>query len=206
MLFQTQLLLRDSDLRQLKPHHVSEQPVPGHGRMLVLEFHQQKTGDEVRLPLPPLAAGIWQRWQGKVPVIAQQKRNDYIKELARVAGLDRQFVRVTFRGDRIDEAPMPVWQAVSTHTPRHTGADLVLLGSDGDQNLKEVALGHLAGASVYGYDTLSRYGPLFLQAWARVLGAMGENAPGFSGIAPGPAPTCAPAKGLIRPVMARFLP
>jgi hypothetical protein len=34
------------------------------------------------------------------------------------------------------------------------GADLVLWGSEGDQNLKEMALGYLAGASVYGYDTL----------------------------------------------------
>ncbi|RZK32491.1 MAG: hypothetical protein EOO63_01175 [Hymenobacter sp.] len=56
LLFQTTLLLRDSDLCQLKftprqradPHR----PAPG---QLVLEFCQTKTGDEVRLPLP--AAG-----------------------------------------------------------------------------------------------------------------------------------------------------
>ncbi len=171
LLFQTLLLLRDSDLRQLKAHHVSEQLLPGIGLTPVLEFHQVKTGHEVRLPLPPAAAAIWQRWQGQVPVVAQQKRNAYIKEIAEAAGLTRTFVRVRFRAGKAEEEPLPLWQAITTHTPRHTGADLVLWGSGGDQHLKEVALGHLAGGSVYGYDTLDRYGPLFLQAWEK-LGAL----------------------------------
>jgi hypothetical protein len=166
--FQSQMLLRDSDLRQLKPHHVSEQDLPGLGNVLVLEFYQKKTGDEVRLPLPPLAASIWRTWGGQVPVISLQKRNEYIKNLAEAAGLARTFVRVRFRAGKPHEEPLLLHQAISTHTPRHTGADLVLWGSGGDQNLKEAALGHLGGASVYGYDTLERYGPLFLNAWAQV--------------------------------------
>jgi len=166
--FQTQLLLRDSDLRQLQPHHISEQDLPGLGKTLVLEFYQKKTGDEVRLPLPPLAASIWQAWGGKVPVITLQKRNTRIKELAEAAGLTRTFVRVRFRAGKPHEEPLLIHQVVSTHTPRHTGADLVLWGSGGDRNLKEAALGHLGGASVYGYDTLERYAPLFLSAWVQV--------------------------------------
>jgi hypothetical protein len=58
VLFQAMLLLRDSDFRQLRAYHVTEQELAGVGRVLVLEFHQKKTGDEVRLPLPPLAAAI----------------------------------------------------------------------------------------------------------------------------------------------------
>lgn len=100
ILFRTQLLLRDSDLRRLQPHHVSEQDLPGVGRVPVLEFHQKKTGDEVRLPLPPLAASIWQHWQGRVPVISLQERNECLKNLAEAAGLDRTFVRVRFRAGK----------------------------------------------------------------------------------------------------------
>jgi integrase len=168
MLFQTMLLLRDSDFRQLRAYHVTEQELAGVGRVLVLEFHQKKTGDEVRLPLPPLAAAIWRGWSYEPPLITLQKRNEYIKELAEAAGLDRTFVRVRFRANLPEEVPMPLHRAVSTHTPRHTGADLVLWGSSGDQNLKEAALGHTSGASIYGYDTLERYGPLFLKAWEQV--------------------------------------
>ncbi|MGI4862393.1 MAG: phage integrase SAM-like domain-containing protein [Janthinobacterium lividum] len=167
-LFQTMLLLRDSDFRQLRAYHVTEQELAGVGRVLVLEFHQKKTGDEVRLPLPPLAAAIWRNWQGQPPVITLQKRNEYIKELAQAAGLDRTFVRVRFRANKPTEDARQLYQVVSTHTPRHTGADLVLWGSQGDQNLKEASLGHTSGTSVYGYDTLERYGPLFLKAWEQV--------------------------------------
>jgi integrase len=168
VVFQTLLLLRDSDFRQLRAYHVTEQDLAGVGRVLVLEFHQKKTGDEVRLPMPPLAASIWQAWGGQPPIPTLQKRNEFIKELAEAAGLDRTFVRVRFRAGKPTEDPQPLHRVVSTHTPRHTGADLVLWGSQGDQNLKEAALGHTNGASVYGYDTLERYGPLFLQAWEKV--------------------------------------
>jgi integrase len=168
VLFQAMLLLRDSDFRQLRAYHVTEQELAGVGRVLVLEFHQKKTGDEVRLPLPPLAAAIWRAWSYEPPVITLQKRNEYIKELAEAAGLDRTFVRVRFRAGKPHEEPLPLHQVVSTHTPRHTGADLVLWGSQGDQNLKEASLGHTSGSSVYGYDTLERYGPLFLKAWEQV--------------------------------------
>ena len=65
---------------------------------------------------------------------------------------------------------------LTTHTARHTGAALLVLGSEGDQTLKEIALGHVS-ASVYGYDTLERYGPLLLQAWAQVLPAWPAVAP-----------------------------
>ncbi len=60
-------------------------------------------------------------------MITLQKRNEYIKELAQVAGLDRTFVRVRFRAGKPDEEPLPVHQAISTHT-----GDLVLWGSQGD--------------------------------------------------------------------------
>ncbi|MFD2219196.1 hypothetical protein [Hymenobacter bucti] len=37
------------------------------------------------------------------------------------------------------------------------------------RGLKEIALGHVS-ASVYGYDTLARYGPRLLEAWEVALG------------------------------------
>ncbi|WP_460500757.1 phage integrase SAM-like domain-containing protein, partial [Hymenobacter agri] len=62
--FQTLLLLRDSDLRALRPHHVASLDLPGYPATLVLTFHQAKTGDEVRVPLPPAAAAIWRARKG----------------------------------------------------------------------------------------------------------------------------------------------
>lgn len=91
-----------------------------------------------------------------------------MKQLGRVAGLTREFVDVGFSGKVRTEEVMPVYKALSTHAARHTGAGLLVLGSEGGQTLKEIALGHVSD-SVYGYDTLERYGPMLLQAWERVL-------------------------------------
>jgi integrase len=165
-LFQTLLLLRDSDLRQVRPHHVSEMRLPGVGNVPVLSLRQVKTGDEVRLPLPPMAVAIWAKYEGNLPVSVQQYRNRHMKLLMERANLTRPFVRVRYvRGEAIEEV-VPLWQVVTTHTARHTGADMIMLGSGGDTNLKEKVLGH---AGVYGHDTLERYGPLFLAAWESLL-------------------------------------
>jgi len=61
---------------------------------------------------------------------------------------------------------------VTTHAARHTGT--LMLGSDGDTNLKEKALGH---AGIYDHDAPERYGPALLKAWKMVLGATELNAP-----------------------------
>jgi integrase len=164
--FQTLLLLRDSDLRSLRPHHVAPVDLPGHPATSVLTFRQDKTGDEVRLPLPPAAAAIWRWWEGRPPVPRQQERSRRLKQLARMAQFTRPFVRVRYVRNEPVETVLPLYKVVSTHTARHTGADMVMLGSGGDSNLKEKALGH---ASVYGHDALERYGPTVLQAWEAVL-------------------------------------
>jgi integrase len=83
-------------------------------------------------------------------------------------------VRVRYVQGEATEEVVPLWQVVTTHTARHTGVDMIMLGSGGDTNLKEKALGH---AEVYGHDALERYGPALLEAWKTVLGAKVENAP-----------------------------
>lgn len=168
-LLQLLLLLRDVDLRSLRPHHISAHELPGYGPTLCVELYQEKTGEPVRIPLPPPAAAIWQRCGGQLPMPTQQERNRRLKLLGQAAGLTRDFVANSFSGKVRNEQVLPVWQAITTHTARHTGAALLILGSEGDQTLKEIALGHVS-ASVYGYDTLERYGPLLLQAWAAALG------------------------------------
>ena len=177
-LFQA-LLLRDTDLRALKPHHVSAHELPGHGPTLCVELYQQKTSEPVLIPLPPAAAAIWQRYGGQLNLLSQQERNRRLKVLGQAVGLEREFVEVIFAGKNRSEQVYPMWQVLTTHTARHTGAGLLVLGSEGDQTLKEIALGH-ASASVYGYDTLERYGPRLLDAWEAGLGPL----PVLAGLAP----------------------
>lgn len=167
-LFQLLLLLRDVDLRALRPHHVTSHEVPGFGPTLCVELFQQKTSEPILIPLPPAAALIWQQRNGILNLPTQQERNRRLKQLGLATGLERRFVSVAFSGKTRTEQVRPLWQVLTTHTARHTGAALVMLGSKGDQTLKEIALGHVS-ASVYGYDTLESYGPQLLRAWAVAL-------------------------------------
>lgn len=167
-LFQLLLLLRESDLRALRPHHVRQVELPGWGLQWCAELYQQKTGEPVLVPLPPLAVTIWQHYGGRLPVRTNQTRNLGIRDACLLAGLTREHVAVAFSGRTKHEAVGPVWDAVSTHSARHTGATLLVWASDGDQTLKECALGHVAD-SVYGYDSIERYGPRILAAWEKVF-------------------------------------
>lgn len=167
-LFQVLLLLRESDLRALKPHHAQLRDLPGYGPTLCLELYQQKTGEPVLIPLPPLALTIWQHYNGRLPVLSNWHRNNAVREAAKEAGLTREVVTVAFSGKVKHEAVLPVWDALTTHSARHTGATLLTWASDGDQTLKELALGHVSD-SVYGSDTVERYGPRLLEAWQKIF-------------------------------------
>ena len=106
-------------------------------------------------------------------------------------------MRVRYVQSKATEEVVPLWQVVTMHTARHTGADMVMLGSGGDSNLKEKALGH---AGVYGHDALERYGPALLTAWKVVLGATEINAPKPAPRKPRNKPRLTGGGMLIRPV------
>ena len=167
-LLQMLLLLRESDLRALRPHHVRQVELPGWGLQWCAELYQEKTGEPVLVPLPPLAVTIWQHYGGKLPVLTNQTRNLGLRDACQLTGLTREHVSVSFSGRTKHEAVGPVWDAISTHAARHTGATMLVWASDGDQTLKECALGHVSD-SVYGYDTIERYGPRILAAWEKVF-------------------------------------
>lgn len=165
---QTFLFLRDSDLRRLRPGYVKEMNlVVGQPPVLVAGMPQQKTNEELAVPFPPLAAQLWTHYAGKLPVVAQQNRNTRMKDMAVAVGLTREVVKVRWVGGKMHETVLPLHQALTSHAARHTGADLLLVGSGGDRNLVEIALGHVN--YVYGHDSIYRYGPQLLQAWAQVL-------------------------------------
>lgn len=167
---QTLLLLRDSDVRRLRPGYVRELTLlVGQAPVLVAGLPQQKTKEELAVPLPPLAESIWRRWVGKLPVVAQQNRNARMKDMAAAVGLTREIVKVRWVGGQMHEASLPLSEALTSHAARHTGADMILAGS-GDRTLVEIALGHVN--YVYGHDSIYRYGPQLLKAWQQVLGPL----------------------------------
>jgi hypothetical protein len=131
---------------------------------------------------PGQTANSARRYKQVVGHLEAYQKGWPLLKLTRKDLLERSFVRVQYVRGEPTETVLPLYKVITTHTARHTGADLVMLGSGGDSNLKEKALGH---AGVYGHDALERYGPALLQAWEKVLGAVGateKNAPSLAGI------------------------
>ena len=55
-----------------------------------------------------------------LPVISNQKMNDYLKEVALLSGLNRTVTKVRYRGSERIETTKPLCDYVSTHMARRT--------------------------------------------------------------------------------------
>jgi site-specific recombinase XerD len=92
--------------------------------------NRQKTETLSRIPLLPVAIDILERYKnhhgcvnsGKVlPVLSNQKYNDYLKEIANICGINKKF---------------------TTHTARHTFATTITLGNGVPMESVSKMLGH----------------------------------------------------------------
>ncbi|MET4073541.1 tyrosine-type recombinase/integrase [Hymenobacter sp. UYCo722] len=102
----------------------------------VIRLDQQKTRSQVQVPVLAMAQEILDRYQEgprsrALPVISRTKSAEAIKEILQLAGIDAPFVRVRYKGTKKHEEVMPEWQAVATHTARHTfGTLMARMGID----------------------------------------------------------------------------
>ncbi len=113
--------LRFSDVGRLRKEHIG-----GDG---IITITQAKTDDKVCIPLHPLVREILERYDYQLPIISNQKFNDYVKEVCKLAGIDTPFIKSITRGGKRQSAIYPKWQLVSSHTARRSFAtNLYLAG------------------------------------------------------------------------------
>ena len=114
--FQTYTCLAYVDLASFDPKKIQE--VKG---MKVYIGKRGKTKETFTIPLLTPALDILAKYKTKLPIISNEKYNEYLKVVAQSAGIDKP---------------------VSSHWARHTGATLLL--NEGGMDLKIVAkiLGH----------------------------------------------------------------
>lgn len=110
--------LRYSDVYNLKKTDISDD---------YIEITTVKTSDSLRIEMNKHSRAILEKYKdfpfenGKaLPVISNQKMNDYLKELAELAGLDEPIRETYYMGnERIDEI-VPKYQLIGTHAGRRT--------------------------------------------------------------------------------------
>lgn len=110
--------LRHSDVYNLKKSDIKDDHI---------EVTTVKTADSLIIELNNHSRAIWNKYKDvafpdnkALPVISNQKMNDYIKELGELAGIDTS-VRITqYRGNEREDVVLPKYQLLSTHTGRKT--------------------------------------------------------------------------------------
>ena len=111
--------LRFSDFTELKPANFKK---TADGKQFI-EMTTQKTGKKVTIPAKSEVREILSRYDNELPkAISNQKFNDYLKEIGRLAGLDEPTMMTRFRNGKRDDQTFPKYELISTHTARRSFA------------------------------------------------------------------------------------
>lgn len=86
-----------------------------------ITFRQQKTNNKVTIPLHPIVKEVLEKYKYQLPrAISNQKFNEYIKEVGKIAGVDNnESVTITRGGKRTTESYFK-WELISSHTGRRS--------------------------------------------------------------------------------------
>jgi integrase len=105
--------LRYSDIVSLRPEHVYGQ---------TLRLTTTKTSDTLLIPLREEAQALVARMMGNtIHPITNQRLNEYVKEIGKLAGIDRPTERVRYQGGKRQPGlAVPKYELLTCHTARRT--------------------------------------------------------------------------------------
>ncbi|MDO5664194.1 MAG: site-specific integrase [Bacteroidia bacterium] len=117
-LFQCFTGLRFSDLKDLKRSQITDDAV---------KIVTQKTGDSLIINLNEFSRAILDKYKdipfkndAALPVISNQKMNDYLKVLCKEAEINTPYTDTYFIGGNRYDVTVPKWEIISTHAGRRT--------------------------------------------------------------------------------------
>ena len=106
--------LRYSDWNKVRPENIQEGFV---------SLKQQKTGQPVVIPLHPTVQAILDKYDGDLPrPITNQKFNEYLKLVAKLADFKEAITKQITRGGKTETIIRHKWEMVTTHTARRSFA------------------------------------------------------------------------------------
>lgn len=113
--------LRFSDFSRLQPQHIFEDDGQLYIRMFTKKGDSQKKDNEVVIPCFPELKAILTKYNFNIPAgISNQKMNEYLKELGKLVGLNRQILDKSSVGGVIVETYKPIWETLVNHTGRYS--------------------------------------------------------------------------------------
>jgi integrase len=109
--------LRFSDITSMDKNNIKEDEI---------QIRTQKTKDMLSIPLIPQAASILKKYDNSLPVISNQKLNQAIKALGKVAKIKQEVAIQRYRGAKRLDSKIPKHKLITTHTARRTFITLSL--------------------------------------------------------------------------------
>ncbi len=110
--------LRFSDLSRISPANLLQKD-----DKYYISIRTQKTGHQVMIPLNSVAVDIIQRYNEQVPpAIANQKFNEYLKEIGEKAGLTHEIQVTRMKGGMMITRTEFKYNLITTHTARRSFA------------------------------------------------------------------------------------
>ena len=108
--------LRHSDLKNLRRSNI---------KYNYLIITSQYTEESIRVPLVDLANAILEKYKDSgdinpIPLISQQKYNEYLKEIGMRAGLYDKVTQIHYKGRERIKTTLPKWQLLTSHVGRKT--------------------------------------------------------------------------------------
>lgn len=103
---------------------------------------EKGSGKKTReIPLNQIATYLLRKYNYQLPLIANQKHNDYIKEVFKEAGYTHNVEKTLTRGKEVIREIMPFYERVSSHTARRTFITMMKRKGKSDKLIAEIS-GH----------------------------------------------------------------
>ncbi|MET3977856.1 integrase [Mucilaginibacter sp. UYP25] len=117
-----------------------------------------KTKSRINIPIIPESLVILNRYKNilgtrALPVISNQKMNDYLKDIGKEAGLDRPISKVRYRGSERIEKVFPLYDLISTHMGRKTFVSYMFRKGVDSELIRSIS-GHKSISSFARYNKI----------------------------------------------------
>lgn len=135
--------LRYSDLANLKPENVNS-------KEKIITLQTIKTQDRLTIPISSKLQVLLAKYPAKLPVIANQKYNNHLKEICRAAEINSPVQLVHNVGEKRIEETKPKYELISSHTARRSFITLSLKRGVMPEMVQKVS-GHRSSKSFMRY-------------------------------------------------------
>ncbi len=92
----------------------------------IISIFVQKTSKTLKVPLNDYSLELMQKYDFKLPVITNQKTNEQLKKICKIAGINTMVMTTKFKGVEVIREIKPKFELITTHTGRRTFITLSL--------------------------------------------------------------------------------